>query len=525
MMFKKIFVFTSLFIMGIVTARSASPVIDGVLDSSAGYKPLTDTTMGPGARTGFGSNVDCSQIWMTSDASSVYFFIQGKVMNDDSSANGIVFLISASNLTGASAGATLGNVPGGTGIFGNTGSNSWAMDFPVAKAFEGDPGPATTGQFFVNYANYVGTDTGYFLFNIGQGGTAFSNSTVGCRMAFYNAGNSTGPGISSGWEMALDRTKFFNGIASSDTIEVYAIIATPGNAYFSNDAAPETFYINAGQNFDFQDHHTPAVTIGSITTANSPKIDGTLDTGHGYVLLSTDSSTPGARTGFGTAEDCSQIWATADVNSVYFFVQGKVPVTSGGNADGIVFLLNCSNLGGATVGQSLGNVPHPAGQGGIFSDTGNDNWNMDFAVSLAWEGDVSADSGASNHFYINYANYGSNTSFYLFDVLQSGTTLSNLTGGTHAFLNTGNSGGLGNSTGWEFAVSRASLGNIQNTDTISAYAIIANTGNGYFSDDAAPVVQTGNPGYNPPFSDALGNQHTTPVAVGGTVDISDFTNY
>lgn len=480
-------IFLCLFIVGTVNAFAGTPSVDGVLDASAGYILLSSSADTPASRTGFGTSIDASQLWYTYDSSSVYIFLQGYL--NPSTSDGILLLIGASNTTGTSANTYLGGVPGfSSGPFGSSTSN-WAMDFKVDHAFWANvgPGPYPSSHIYIDEANYLnGGKTGQFFTDLGTAGISQS-STEGFTMAFNTTKNSGGAGTSTGWEIALDRNSFLKGsngaIQSTDSIQIYAIIASSA-AYFSDDASPVTFIGNAGANPDFANCHVGPFSVG--TSTGSPVIDGTLDASAGYIPLTDTTITPGSRVAF-TGADASQIWYTSDANTIYFFIQG----TMDSNNDGILFLVNASSTTSVAAGTQLGGI---SGGGTVFGAPSSD-WYMDFPVSRAWY--CNAGTTATNC-YVDEANYLPNTplGFFWGNCSTAGVSFTGADGSAQAFKNSGSSGGLGNSTGWEIGLPRSLFNNIQNTDTLEVYAIVVST-SAYFSDDAAPLTFYGSPGFDP----------------------------
>ncbi len=220
----------------------AAPTIDGVLDAS-GYTNLASAL--PGDKTGFGGAIDCSGIWWQGDATNIYLFVQCKANTTNS--DGILLLINSSKLTGAAAGTSLGNIASGGAVFGNTGNNDWKMEFEVDMALFGNTGSSAT-NYWVDFANYVGSPTGAYFGNPGQSGTPLTN--LGFTMAFNNAGNTGGAGSSTGWELEIPRASLGN-LAYTDTLQGFAIV-TASSAWFSDDSAPANIAGgNPGPNPDF----------------------------------------------------------------------------------------------------------------------------------------------------------------------------------------------------------------------------------------------------------------------------------
>ena len=222
-----------------VLGYAGSPVMDGVLDADAGYNQwvyLASTD-----REGFGSGYDVSGIWSTNDSNSVYFFIQCRTQLGTDT--GILFLINSSYTTGIAKGNSLGGVTGGIGVFA-TDSQKWKMDFPVVLAFYLTS--STAGYYTVSEATYYdgikegiwATDNYGKLIPLGYSIHAFNNNK-----------NTSGPGGSTGWEIAIKRFAL-NAVDQGDKLQAFAIVVND-DGYFSDDAAPDPFAGNAGFNPDF----------------------------------------------------------------------------------------------------------------------------------------------------------------------------------------------------------------------------------------------------------------------------------
>jgi hypothetical protein len=244
-----------------------------------------------------------------------------------------------------------------------------------------------------------------------------------------------------------------------------------------------------------------STAIAASAFAGTPTINGVLDAAAGYEAIA-GLAAPGDRTGFGGAIDASQIWFTTDTTNLYFFVQGKVDTS---NDNGILFLLNTGAETGAAAGTSLGGSPG----GHCLGNAGNPNWKMEFEVDHAWVGNP----GGGSNFYIDAKNYvGGPTAGYSGNPGLTGGALADgfLAGAQHAMDNAGNSGGPGNSTGWEIAIPRSALGNITG-QSVQAFAIVVSS-SAFFSDDSAPAtIGPGNPGFNPDFPVIGGTQASTIV--------------
>ncbi|MCX7719278.1 MAG: hypothetical protein N2111_12880 [Candidatus Sumerlaeaceae bacterium] len=221
--------------ISVATACAGTPVIDGVLDSGAGYALMPDCDATPSARTGFGLNNDCSQIWFTNDATHLYFFVRGRLQGDNN--NGLLLMVNASNISGRPAGNACGGLgPGGGYVFGNTTlpgppwspTTDWRMDFEVDRGWSGNTGAGPT-VFDIDRGRYY-APIGWSYF--GNPGTAGSPLTVGDEThAFLNDG-----GTSSGWELKIPRS-MLNNITGADTIQAFAVVVS-GSAFFSDDSAP-----------------------------------------------------------------------------------------------------------------------------------------------------------------------------------------------------------------------------------------------------------------------------------------------
>jgi hypothetical protein len=134
---------------------------------------------------------------------------------------------------------------------------------------------------------------------------------------------------------------------------------------------------------------------------------------------------------------------------------------------------------------------------------------MEFEVDHAWVGNP----GGGSNFYIDAKNYvGAVSAGYSGNPGLTGTALADgfVTGAQNAMDNAGNSGGLGNSTGWEIAIPRSALGGVSN-QAVQAFAIVVSS-SAFFSDDSAPAtIGTGNPGFNADFPAIAGTQASTVV--------------
>jgi hypothetical protein len=221
--------------MTAVGAQAGTPVIDGVLDSGAGYELMPDCDATTDARQGFGPLNDCSQIWFTNDATHLYFFVRGRLQGDNN--NGLLLLVNASHISGRPANTACGGLgPGGGYVFGDTTepgppwtpTTDWRMDFEVDYGWSGNTG-AGAAHFDIDRGKYF-APTGWSYF--GNPGTAGSPLTVGDEThAFLNDG-----ATSSGWELKIPRT-LLNNITGAHMIQAFAVVVS-GSAYFSDDSSP-----------------------------------------------------------------------------------------------------------------------------------------------------------------------------------------------------------------------------------------------------------------------------------------------
>ena len=230
----------------------------------------------------------------------------------------------------------------------------------------------------------------------------------------------------------------------------------------------------------------------------APVIDGMLDWGAGYVPVAGNAA-PGDKASFGTAYDASQIWFACDDTYLCFFIQGRVNTAENG---GILFLLDTSGETGRAAGVSLGIGSGPA----VFSTAGRTDWKADFEVDHAWFGNPGYSTSA---FYIDRADYPGTASAAYFGSCDQAGTEAAISAQRHAFRNLGQSGGAGDSTGWEIAIPRSQLGNLLRTGQFAAFAIVASQ-DAWFSNDSAPanIPGTGHLGANPDFGAVPGAQNT-----------------
>ncbi len=246
---KKILIFISvLTLLSVMSyAQQITPTLDGTLDS--GYALLYSTTAN--ARTGFGSANDCSAIYYAYDANSVYFFVQGQI---DGTGNGLILMIGSSATSGFPAGYNLGNTNSGNGVFSlGAGSNGdWEMDFPVSIGIEvnafGGTVPSNGNYFYVNdavYLNTLGSQSSGYIGHIAANGAVVTAPGVsgvsGAIVSYNNSGNSSGPGSSTGLEVALPLSgSALGNITQAVTLQAFAIIVS-STGYFSNDGVPTNF--------------------------------------------------------------------------------------------------------------------------------------------------------------------------------------------------------------------------------------------------------------------------------------------
>lgn len=247
------------------------------------------------------------------------------------------------------------------------------------------------------------------------------------------------------------------------------------------------------------------VLSGTLATAGTPTIDGTLDAAAGYVALGTVNA-PGDNEGFGGNIDASAIYFTEDATNLYFFVQGRVDTS---NDNGIMLLINTSAETGVAAGATGVGV---AGSGGhAFNgqpDPPGPNINADFIFDFEVDhGFIGNPGGGSTSFFIDRVSLpGGRTTGFEGTADQSGTPLSG-TLATHAFNNAGNSGGLGSSTGWEISIPRSNLGNVGIGATVEAFATVVSS-TAFFSSDSAPTIApSGNPGFNVDYTGLAGTFH------------------
>ena len=224
-------------------ASAGTPVVDGTLDAAAGYSALSTTS--PATKTGFSAAIDASALYYTSDASNLYFFIQGNIRPD--STDGIMFLLGTTAQTGATAGTNLGGIATSGQAFQpfTFGANAFKAGFEVDRGYVGGSG-ATPTDFNINTANYVGAVTGGFLGNAGQSGATVNDSET--TQAFKSGGVSTGLGSSTGWEIAIKRSALGN-VSSANTLQALAIVVS-FDGFFSDDSAPAVFTGNGGHGFN-----------------------------------------------------------------------------------------------------------------------------------------------------------------------------------------------------------------------------------------------------------------------------------
>jgi hypothetical protein len=501
---KKPFLFFTFLIL--IYSISNALTLDGILDAS-GYTLLYSTTAN--ARTGF-SGDGCSAIYYAFDANSVYFFVQGKI---DGAGNGLLLLVGSSATSGYPAGYNLGNTNSGNAIFslGSGSGGNWEMDFPVSVGIFLDSYNGNT-TIFVNDAAYYQTGsfaTSGFIGTITSNGQILnapgSSGVSGCSLSFNTSGNTSGPGSSTGLEVAFPRigSPLGNFTTAGATLQAFAIIVgnnSPTPGFFSNEGVPTNFSTgttsagNWGQNPNFGAgpcHITTAELPSGGAGGSSPTINGTLDAS-GYTL--EYSTTTNARTGF-AATECSAIYYTYDSSSVYFFVQAELS----GSGDGIVLMVGSSATAGYSAGYYLGNVPSASGNGIFTLNNTDGDWAMDFPVNVgifvdAYGGDTPS---GSNLFYVNDAIYflanSFETSGYIGGISSNGGVVtapgnSGVSGAVVSINNSGNAGGPGNSTGLEVAFPRSgsALGSLTTGVVLEAFAAIVNN-SGYFSNEGVPT--------------------------------------
>ncbi len=226
----------------------ASPMLDGTLDASP-YTLAYATTAG--AHSCFGGANNCSAIYYSYDANSVYFFVTANI---DGTGNGLILLVGSSAAAGYNAGWNLGDVvsASGNGVFtlGSGANGNWEMDFPVNVGIEvnafGGTTPSGGNLFYVNDAIYFNASSfatsGYIGGISSNGGVVSGGIGVSQAIVSYdNSGNSSGPGNSTGLEVAFPRVGSALGTLTSGVVlKAFAIIVS-NTGYFSNCGVPTNF--------------------------------------------------------------------------------------------------------------------------------------------------------------------------------------------------------------------------------------------------------------------------------------------
>ncbi|MEQ8821343.1 MAG: lamin tail domain-containing protein [Sumerlaeia bacterium] len=208
--------------IGEVVVPSTGVTLDGTLDVGEGY--ITIEEVDPTLREGFGSAIDASGSYYTSDTLNHYFFIRGKL--DTGNSNGILTFIDFESTSGLSAG-TDATVGGGGHALGQTG-NAFQMDVEYDFAFAANPGGGAT-NVFVDFVDYA-TPLTEFAGSVAQDGSTTASTSNGISFAFNNGG-----GLDQGFEICIPDSIISS--APSDLIKVFAVVAS-NTAFFSNDSVP-----------------------------------------------------------------------------------------------------------------------------------------------------------------------------------------------------------------------------------------------------------------------------------------------
>jgi hypothetical protein len=164
----------------------------------------------------------------------LYLAFEGKL--NTGSGDGIGFWLGFDELTGSSAGTSLGGSPGGHYMSGNGGANvNFKSDFEVDYMFAVNPGGGATDVFF-DAVKLVGTRTAQYLGQASQNGNPAGNinsnffSTNSVWFAFNNDG-----AFSHGFEVSIPFSEL--GVTSAGEITTFAFVVS-GTAFFSDVTVP-----------------------------------------------------------------------------------------------------------------------------------------------------------------------------------------------------------------------------------------------------------------------------------------------
>jgi PKD repeat protein len=378
----------------------ASPTLDGTLDATQYTLAFSTTTQ---ARVGFSvGTCDCSAIYYAYDANSVYFFVQGRI---DGTGNGMILMVGSSATAGYPAGYNLGNTNTGNGVFslgaGNNGN--WEMDFPVNVGIYinayGGLTPSGSNLFYVNDAIYFNASsfaTSGYMGGISANGGVLSTGTAVSKasVSYNNSGNSSGPGNSTGLEVAFPRVGSALGTLTTGVkLQAFAIIISQ-TGYFDDDGVPTNFPAVFGDNLNFGastidnpgPNHITTAALGSYTwnttfgiytiatnwspVRNSPATDDSLTFNGSLFSLSSVTAVPTQSIGqLNVINMCTAIFTanvgatvlsvgTSDVSNPALFVASSSQLIFGG-INGITLALNTAYVGGAwSLGTVNGDLVH-----------------------------------------------------------------------------------------------------------------------------------------------------------------------
>jgi len=209
-----------------------NPTVDGNL-SDPMYQTIATKQ---NTNSGFGPNINVNKIVYYADVNTsfLYIGIEGKL--NTGSTDGIGFWFGFDELTGSSAGVSLGGSPGGHYTSGNGGANpNFKADFEVDYMFAVNPDGGATDVFF-DAVKLVGARTAQYLGQTNQSGTAAPNinsnfiSVGSVLFAFNNDG-----ALNHGFEMCIPFSEL--GVTSAGELNVFVFVVS-STAFFSDVTVP-----------------------------------------------------------------------------------------------------------------------------------------------------------------------------------------------------------------------------------------------------------------------------------------------
>ncbi len=200
---------------------------------------------------GFGDAIDIQRLYYYFDDTNLYLGLEGYL--NTGSNDGIVLYLTVSNQTGsgAAAGTSLGNVPGGGHLFGNTGNPDFKNDFETQYAFVINPGN-TDSVAFIDAVSYIGGPASQYIGMAYQNGSLLEGpgsdgiyTANSLKMAYYKNSD-----YRRGWELCIPLAEIGNPLLS-DNVQLFAAVVS-STAFFSDVTVPGNISTgNPGFNPDF----------------------------------------------------------------------------------------------------------------------------------------------------------------------------------------------------------------------------------------------------------------------------------